>query len=96
MAPGVCAPDHDISPPVDEQLVLELEHWILGMELLHVFLGCWDKDMMHPTGQMATDCAFRLRSDRAMVQRRQWRERWSLEFLEQPDVEHNMNASSGW
>ncbi|KAG8062666.1 hypothetical protein GUJ93_ZPchr0003g17169 [Zizania palustris] len=37
MAPGVCAPDHDISLPVESQLVLELELWELGAEWGDIF-----------------------------------------------------------
>jgi hypothetical protein len=36
-APRILTPDHDISPPVEEQLVLELKLWIFGTKGLDVF-----------------------------------------------------------
>jgi hypothetical protein len=39
MAPGVNAPDHDISRPVENQLVLELEGWVLGAESVDILPG---------------------------------------------------------
>jgi hypothetical protein len=105
-APGVRAPDHDISPPVQDQLVLELEIRVLGAERLDVLPGRGScrlalplhKNLVHPAGQAETHSAFGLRSNRAMMQGRQ--RRWirrgcPLELLEQPHVKHVVDAGAG-
>lgn len=38
--PRISAPDHDISLPVEEKLILELELWVLCAEWLDIFQGC--------------------------------------------------------
>jgi hypothetical protein len=101
-APRICVPDHDISPPVVEQLVLDLEFRILDAEQLNVFPSSrccqlalpLDKNLEHPVSQTRTYGAFWLRGNDAMVHRRQGRGGWPLELLEQPHVEHVVNAGS--
>jgi hypothetical protein len=39
MLPGVRAPVHDISPLVEDQLVLELEGWESGAEVVELLPG---------------------------------------------------------
>ena len=42
--PRVGAAPHDISPPLEVQLVLELKIWVCGAKLVEVLLGrrsCW-------------------------------------------------------
>jgi len=53
--------------------------------------------LMHATSQTRTHRAFRLRNDRSMQQRwkrrgRVWRR--TMELLQQPDVEHIMDAGA--
>ena len=50
--PLVLAPLHHISPPLDEQLVLELEAWIVADEAVDVLL-----DPMGRTQQLALGCS---------------------------------------
>jgi len=58
-APDIRALDHDISPLVEEQLVLELKCWIGGTERLGVFPSSrgrrlpfpLDEDLAYPARQ---------------------------------------------
>ena len=53
---------------------------------------------MYPASQTETDSTFWLRGDGTMMQRRQGRrsvQHRPLELLEQPHMEHIVNASSG-
>jgi hypothetical protein len=60
MGPSVRANVHDISLPVEEQLVLDLEVWVLGGEGLNIFPcsrgSCLtlllDEDMAYPARQL--------------------------------------------
>ena len=100
----MCGP-HDISPPVEEQLVLELEGRVLGGEGLDVFpcSRCsrlalpLDKDLAHTTRQSCLHGLLRLWNRCTMVDGGQrW---WSIrrrpaELLEETDVEHIVQPSA--
>jgi hypothetical protein len=81
-----------MSPPIEEQLVLELEFRILDAKRLNIFLSSrccrlalpLDKNLEHPASQTRTYGALWLRGGR----------RWPPELLEHPHVEHVVNASS--
>jgi hypothetical protein len=92
-------------PPLEKQLVRELESWIFRTELRNIFPrsigGCRalpvNEYLMHATSQTRTHRTFRLRNDRSMQQRwkrrgRVWRR--TMEPLQQPDVEHIMDAGA--
>jgi len=96
-------PLHDISPPVEEQLVLELERRILGAEWLDVLPSRrrrglpfpLDQYLAHTTSQACPYCTFRLRGNGSMMNMRQRRRsirRRPLELLE-ADVEHVVKTS---
>jgi hypothetical protein len=104
---GVRAPDHDISLPLEDQLVRELESWVLGVERLDVLPSCrscrlalpFHQDLAHPVSQAVMHNTCRLRNNRAMMQGRQGQwisRRRSLELLEQSHMKHVMDAGSGW
>jgi hypothetical protein len=104
---GVCAPDHDISLPLEDQLVLKLESWVLGAERLDVLPSCrscrlalpFHQDLAHPASQAVTHSTCRLRNNRAMMQGRQGQwisRRRPLELLEQSHVKHVVDVGSGW
>jgi hypothetical protein len=105
-APGIHAPDHDIYPPVQDQLVLELEVWVLGAERPDVLLGSENyrlslllyQNLVRATGQPKSDCSFGHRSNYAVMQerQRQWfLQRHPLELLEQPHMKHVVDAGAG-
>jgi hypothetical protein len=100
-------PDHDISLPLEDQLVLELESWVLGVErsdVLPSYRSCrlalpFHQDLAHPASQAVKHSTCRLRNNRAMMQGRQGRwinRRRPLELLEQSHVKHVVDAGSGW
>ena len=103
-APAIRARPHDISPPVEEQLVLELERRILGAEWLDVLPSRrrrglpfpLDQYLAHTTSQTCLYCTFRLRGNGSMMNMRQRRRsirRRPLELLEEADVEHVVKTS---
>jgi hypothetical protein len=57
------APPHDISPPLDEQLVLKLERWVVLDEVIDVFpvgRGGWlplplDEELANVSGKVGAD-----------------------------------------
>jgi hypothetical protein len=75
MAPIVGAPTHDISLPVESQLVLELELWELGAERGDIFpcsqrCRCTlplDEDLMDTSGQSIPHNTLGLQIDGAMM-----------------------------
>jgi hypothetical protein len=68
-----------MSPPIEEQLVLELEFRILDAKWLNVFLSSrccrlalpLDKNLEHPASQTRTYGVLWLRGNDTMVHRRQ-------------------------
>jgi hypothetical protein len=106
VAPGIRAPDHDISPPVQDQLVLKLEVWVLGAKRPDVLPGRGScrlslplyQNLVHAAGQSKSDCSFRHRSNCAVMQERQRRwflRRHPLELLEQSHMKHVVDAGAG-
>jgi hypothetical protein len=74
-SPGVGDVVHDISPPLDHQLILELERWVLGGEGVEVFPcgGCYgfsllaDEHLSNPASDVSAHSTFRLRVDGSMM-----------------------------
>jgi len=102
---AVVAPPHDISPPLDEQLVLELEARVAVNEAVGVFPGgrCVGlplpvyQELANASGQAGTDDALWFRNGGAIVDRRQawWcSRRRAYEALQEADVEDVVKASA--
>jgi hypothetical protein len=94
-------------PPLDEQLVLELEFRVAVNEAVEVFPSGRrgglalpaNKNLTNTPRQASLHNAFRLWHDRAIVERRQHRRlngRWTNMFLQQRDVEDIVDAGSRW
>jgi len=104
-SPGVGDAVHDISPPLDYQLVLELERWILGGEGIEVFPcgGCYwfslptDEHLPNTASDASAHSTFRLGTDGSMMNswQRWWRRgRRAHPFLEEADMEHVMKLGA--
>jgi hypothetical protein len=104
-ATPVRAPPHDISPPLETQLVLELKVGVLDAELVEVLPGSGlrqlaapaDKYLMNPTRQASLLDTQQLWNHRAVVDGRQdwWRgRRCTDELLEHANMEHIMKSGT--
>jgi hypothetical protein len=93
-------------PPVQDQLVLELEVWVLGAERPDVLPSRGScrlslplyQNLVHPAGQPKLDCSFGHRSNCTVMQERQrrwFRRRRPMELLEQPHMKHVVDAGAG-
>jgi hypothetical protein len=102
-APGIRAPDHDISPPVEDQLE---EVWVLGVKRPDVLPGRGScrlslplyQNLVHAAGQPKSDCSVGHRSNGTVMQERQRRwflRRRPLELLEQSHMKHVVDARAG-
>jgi len=105
MAPGIGDAGHNISPPLDEQLVLELEGRVEVLELLALLPGrllCkktvpLDEDVPNsPTKLGAQDPVGRWKQATILHRRKGWRRRrWiPLVRLEEADMEDVVQAGA--
>jgi hypothetical protein len=103
----VVTPDHDISPLLERQLILELECRISGVKWLNIFPGGRRKGLPLPLNQdlldalsdTPMDSSFRLWSNGAVVDQWKWRRslrRSAMELLQEAYMEHVVQASLRW
>jgi hypothetical protein len=106
-APAILHVVHNISSRLRKQLVLELEVWISGFELLEQLPSCFFDRQAAPLNEHPPDslallglyCSFGLRQDTPIMRRRNnTRLCWcrTAMLFEKADMEYIMEARSYW